>query len=116
MGKEKATANTVKDSTGKNLAKVTVKVTVNIVSEGVTTPKQERDTATATPTATYTTPEVIKMVSLSQLSIKDCYKLATARKIENIFQSRIACTSPCLSTTYNIPLISTLVSTGLIAH
>ena len=92
MGKEKATANTVKDSTGKNLGKVTVKVTVNIVSERVTTPKKERVTATATPTATHTTPEVI---SLSQFSIKDCYKLAIAWKIENIFQSRIACTSPC---------------------
>ena len=92
MGKEKATANTVKDSTGKNLGKVTVKVTVNIVSERVTTPKKERVTATATRTATHTTPEVI---SLSQLSIKDYYKLAIAWKIENIFQSRIACTSPC---------------------
>ena len=91
MGKEKATANTVKDSTKKNLGKVTVKATVNIVSERVTTPKKERDTATAT----HTTPEVIKMVSLSQISIKDCYKLAIAQKIENIFQSRNACTSPC---------------------
>ena len=85
MGKEKATANTVKDSTKKNLGKVTVKATVNIVSERVTTPKKERDTATATPTATHTTPEVIKMVSLSQISIKDCYKLAIAQKIEKKF-------------------------------
>ena len=93
MGKEEATANTVKDPTEKNLGKVTVKATVNIVSERVTTQKRERVTATATPTATHTTPEVIKMVSLSQISIKDSYKLAIAHKIENIFQSRIACTS-----------------------
>ena len=59
MGKEKATANTVKDSTKTNLGKVTVKANVNIGSERVTTPKKERDTATATPTATHTTPEVI---------------------------------------------------------
>ena len=84
MGKEKATANTVKDSTEKNQGKVSVKATANIVSERVTTPKKERVTATATPTATHTTSEVIKMVSLSQISIKDCYKLAIALKIENI--------------------------------
>ena len=95
MGKEKATASTVKDPTEKNLGKATAKPTINIVAERVTTRKKERVTATATPTATHTTPEVIEMVSLSQLSIKDCYKLAIARKIENIFQSRIACTSPC---------------------
>ena len=90
MGKEKATANTVKDSIEKDQGKVSVKATINIVSERVTTPKKER----VTPTATNTTPEVIKMVSLSQISIKDCYKLAIVREIENIFQSRIACTSP----------------------
>ena len=95
MGKEEATANTVKDPTEKNPGKITVKATVNIVSERVTTQKKERVTATATPIVTHTTPEVIKMVSLSQISIKDSYKLAIAQIIENIFQSRIACTSPC---------------------
>ena len=80
MGKEKTTANTVKDSTEKNQGKVSVKATANIVSERVTTPKKERVTATAT----HTTSEVIKMVSLSQILIKDCYKLAIALKIENI--------------------------------
>ena len=74
MGKEEATANTVKDPTEKNLGKVTVKATVNIVSERVTTQKKERVTATAT----HTTLTVIRMVSLSQLSIKDCYKLVIA--------------------------------------
>ena len=41
MGKEKATANTVKDSTEKNQGKVSVKATVNIVSERVTTQKRK---------------------------------------------------------------------------
>ena len=40
MGKEKTTANTVKDSTEKNQGKVSVKATANIVSERVTTPKK----------------------------------------------------------------------------
>ena len=66
IGKEKATA-----STEKNLRKATVKPTGNIVSERVTTQKKERVTATAT----HTTLTVIRMVSLSQISIKDCYKL-----------------------------------------
>ena len=85
MGKEKATASTVKDSTEKNLRKATVKPTVNIVSERVTTQKKERVTVTATATATPTSPKVIKMVSLSQISIKDCYKLVIAQKVEGIF-------------------------------
>ena len=73
IGKEKATA-----STEKNLRKATVKPTGNIVSERVTTQKKERVTATATATATHTTPTVVRMVSLSQISIKDCYKLVIA--------------------------------------
>ena len=77
MGKEKATASTVKDPTEKNLGKATV----NIVAERVTTQKKEKVTATATPTS----PTVVRMVSLSQISIKDCYKLVIALKIEGIF-------------------------------
>ena len=73
IGKEKATA-----STEKNLRKATVKPTGNIVSERVTTQKKERVTATATATATHTTPTVVRMVSFSQISIKDCYKLVIA--------------------------------------
>ena len=69
IGKEKATA-----STEKNLRKATVKPTGNIVSERVTTLKKERVTATAT----HTTLTVIRMVSLSQISIKHCYKLVIA--------------------------------------
>ena len=69
IGKEKATA-----SNEKNLRKATVKPTGNIVSERVTTQKKERVTATAT----HTTPTVVRMVSLSQISIKDCYKLVIA--------------------------------------
>ena len=85
MGKEKATASTVKDPTEKNLGKATAKPTVNIVAERVTTQKKEKVTATATATATPTSPTVVRMVSLSQISIKDCYKLVIALKIEDIF-------------------------------
>ena len=81
MGKEKATASTVKDPTEKNLGKATV----NIVAERVTTQKKEKVTATATATATPISPTVVRMVSLSQISIKDCYKLVIALKIEGIF-------------------------------
>ena len=77
IGKEKATA-----STEKNLGKATVKPTGNIVSERVTTPKKERVTTPkkerVTATATHTTLTVIRKVSLSQISIKDCYKLVIA--------------------------------------
>ena len=50
MGKEKATASTVKDPTEKNLGKATAKPTVNIVAKRVTTRKKEKVTATATAT------------------------------------------------------------------
>ena len=81
MGKEKATASTVKDPTEKNLGKATAKPIVHIVAERVTTQKKEKVTATATPTS----PTVVRMVSLSQISIKDSYKLVIALKIEGIF-------------------------------
>ena len=79
IGKEKATA-----STEKNLRKATVKPTGNIVSGKVTTPKKERVTATATAT----TPTVVRMVSLSQISIEDCYKLVI-RKLKAFFKQQI---------------------------
>ena len=79
IGKEKATA-----STEKNLRKATVKPTGNIVSERVTTQKKERVTATATAT----TPTVVRMVSLSQISIEDCYKLVI-RKLKAFFKQQM---------------------------
>ena len=87
MGKEKATASTVKDPTEKNLGKATAKPTINIVAERVTTQKKEKVTATATATATATptSPTVVRIVSLWQISIKDCYMLVIAMKIEGIF-------------------------------
>ena len=79
IGKEKATA-----STEKNLRKATVKPTGNIVSGKVTTPKKERVTATATAT----TPTVVRMVSLSQISIEDCFKLVI-RKLKAFFKQQM---------------------------
>ena len=83
MGKEKATASTVKDPTEKNLGKATAKPIVNIVAD--TTQKKEKVTATATATATPTSPTVVRMVSLSQISINDSYMLVIVPKIEGIF-------------------------------
>ena len=83
MGKEKATASTVKDPTEKNLGKATAKPIVNIVAD--TIQKKEKVTATATATATPTSPRVVRMVSLSQISINDSYMLVIAPKIEGIF-------------------------------
>ena len=104
MGKEKATASTVKDPTEKNLGKAIAKPTVNIVAERVTTQKKEKVTATATATATPTSPTVVRMVSLSQISIKDCYRLVM--KIEGIFLKKKCMywsLLSCLSNTCNMP-------------